>query len=274
MRSRVTTIETMGRPRSIIIAGRESEVNNALALAAQLDIKFPQVKIEAKITTITDSAEKKLGFLWEWDQIGFLESRVYQTIPGADKPSATDIGGKGWNRSMTNFATTLEAMAKNGDVNILATPSLTLLEGKPGVFFVGDDVTYVSFIETTATGKNIRTESRQVGIQLRAIASVSPDDFITLNLHPEVSVLKLLENSAAGMSLPVVTTRFTDHTIRVKNGDTFVIGGLIRSDDIKDLTKVPILGDIPIIGQLFKHSSTSKQKTEVVMFIKVTIMKD
>lgn len=65
-----------------------------------------------------------------------------------------------------------------------------------------------------------------------------------------------------------------DHTIRVKSGDTFAIGGLIRSDDVKDLQKVPILGDIPIIGELFKHSSTSKQKTEVVMFLKVTIMDD
>lgn len=274
IRSQITTVETAGRARSIIIAGRAEEVEKAFALASQLDVKFPQVKIEAKITSITESAEKQLGFLWEWDTINFLENQVFQIKPGDEKPTATDIGGQGWNRQMTDFAVTLEAMATNGDINILATPSLTLLEGKPGVFFVGDDVTYISFVETTATGKNIRTESKQVGIQLRAISSVSPDGFITLNLHPEVSVLKLIENTTAGMSLPIVTTRFTDHTIRVKSGDTFAIGGLIRSDDVKDLQKVPILGDIPIIGELFKHSSTSKQKTEVVMFLKVTIMDD
>ena len=141
------------------------------------------------------------------------------------------------------------------------------------MFFVGDEITYIVRVETTPTGQNIQTENKLVGVQIRVAGEVSPDGYITLILHPEVSILKL-ESTTAGITLPTVARRFTDHSIRVKSGETFVIGGLIRNDEIKDMTKVPLLGDIPFFGRLFQHENRTKERTEVVMFITASVVPD
>jgi type II secretory pathway component GspD/PulD (secretin) len=85
-------------------------------------------------------------------------------------------------------------------------------------------------------------------------------------------VLKL--SVEQGVTLPVVSRRFTDHVVRVKDGATIVIGGLIRNDEIEQMSKVPLLGDLPFLGRLFRHTSKSSDHTEVVMFITASIVKD
>jgi type II secretory pathway component GspD/PulD (secretin) len=243
------------KTRTVIIVGRAEDVAKALELAAAIDVRSPQIKIDAKITSITKSGEKQLGLSWEWDQIAFFET-----------------GTEAWKRGATNFAATLDALIKNGNGQLLASPTLVCLEGKPGVFFVGDEVTYIQRIEVTPTGQNITTDTKQVGVQLRVNGTANLDGYVTLNLHPEVSVIKL--TTQQGITLPIVTRRFTDHVVRVKDGQTIVIGGLIRSEDLEEMRKVPLLGDIPLLGQLFRHRETTKDHTEVVMFITATVLKD
>jgi len=242
--------------RTLVMVGRDDDIGKALKLCEELDVKTPQIRIDAKITSITESAGKKLGVKWEWDSLAYIESP-----------------DRKWIRDPIDFRGTLDALATNGDIDILAAPSLTCLEGKVGVFFVGDEITYIVRVETTPTGQNIQTENKLVGVQIRVAGEVSPDGYITLILHPEVSILKL-ESTTAGITLPTVARRFTDHSIRVKSGETFVIGGLIRNDEIKDMTKVPLLGDIPFFGRLFQHENRTKERTEVVMFITASVVPD
>jgi type II secretory pathway component GspD/PulD (secretin) len=249
------------KSQALIIVGRESDVKKAMDLAAQLDVKSPQIKIDAKITSLTESGQKKLGVTWDWSSVDFSESLA----PGAK-------GSGQWIRGAFDFRATLDALIKDGDGQLLASPSLVCLEGKPGVFFVGDEVTYIQRIEVTATGQNIVTDTKQVGVQLRVIGNASTDGYITLNLHPEVSVLKL--SVEQGVSLPIVARRFTDHVVRVKDGQTIVIGGLIRNDEIAEMSKVPVVGDLPILGNLFRHKNKTKDRTEVVMFITASVLTD
>ncbi len=240
--------------RKLLISGSKGQVSKALALANNLDVRSPQIKIEAKICSIAESGAVKLGFLWEWDDITFLE-----------------IDNRRWGRQQFNFNTTLEALEEDGLTDLLAAPTIICLEGKNGVFFAGQEIKYVASKSVTSTGENIEVKDLFVGVILSVIGSVSTDDTITLRLRPEVSVLNRFEETS-GAKLPIVDRRFTDHTIRVKDGQTIVIGGLIKNDDIETMSKVPILGDIPIIGEVFKHKNNTREKTEVVIFIKASII--
>ena len=243
------------KSRCLIIVGRQTDVQKALELARTVDVKSPQIKIDAKITSLNDSAEKKLGLTWDWGTIGFAE-----------------VSTNAWKRQPIDIAGTLSALFTDGSGTLLASPSLVCLENKPGVFFVGDEVTYIVRIEQTSQGQNITTDTKQVGVQLRVVGTANPDGFITLNLHPEVSVLKL--NYTQGITTPVVTRRFTDHIVRVKSGDTFIIGGLIRDEDLREMKKVPFLGDIPFLGNAFRHMQKSNGHSQVVMFITASILAD
>jgi type II secretory pathway component GspD/PulD (secretin) len=168
-------------------------------------------------------------------------------------------------------------LISNGDGTLLASPSLICLEGKPGQFFVGDEIRYVTQISVATNGApTVTTDTANIGVQLSVVGSVSEDGNITLNLHPEVSTLKLDERmrSEAGITLPVITRRFTDHVVRVNNGDTIVIGGLILDSELDSLRKVPLLGDIPLFGHLFRHRDKTKERSEVVVFITASIVED
>ncbi len=246
--------------RTLVIVGDDKAVAKALEVAAQLDVKAPQVKIEAKITSLNESGEKKLGLTWDWSTIDFLED---------------SSGGKAnerWMRQPFDFSAKLEAIITSGDGQLLASPSMMCLDRNPGVFFVGDEVTYIQRIETTPTGQNITTDTKRVGVQLLVVPETSTDGYVTLYLRPEVSTLKL--SVEQGVTLPIVSSRFTDHVVRVKSGETIVIGGLIRNDEIQEMTKVPIIGDLPILGHLFRHKSKTNDHTEVVMFITASVIKD
>lgn len=275
-------VERVSRPTAILIVGREDDVNRALELAAELDVRSPQIKIDAKITSLTESGQKKLGVSWDWGSFTLLEGftdfdKATIASPGAGGPgdlntaNVRDARNKFF-RQPWNVSAALDALFKDGNGELLASPSLVCLDGKPGVFFVGDEVTYIQRIEVTPTGQNIVTDTKQVGVQLRAVGSVSADGYITLNLHPEVSVLKL--SVEQGVSLPIVARRFTDHVVRVKAGQTIVIGGLIRNDEISEMSKVPVVGDLPILGHLFRHKDKTKDRTEVVMFITASVLTD
>jgi len=260
------------RSRTLVILGTQDAVTKALEIATALDVKSPQIKIDAKITSLSESGEKKLGVTWDWGSVDFKEALLIGPDPGVDGVDPTMKATRTWNRGAFDFSATLDALVTDGDAELLASPSITSLEGKAGVFFVGDEVTYIQRIEVTPTGQNIVTDTKRVGVQLRVAGDVSPDGYITLNLHPEVSVLKLVVEQ--GVSLPIVTRRFTDHIVRVRDGQTLVIGGLIRNDDIEQMRKVPLLGDLPVLGHLFRHRSTTKDHTEVVMFITASVLKD
>ena len=264
--------------RALTISGPAEQVARALELAERLDIKAPMINIEAKVTSISKSGEEELGLKWNWSDIsfseGFTDFKTSTNSGGAAGENLQNVARSHdlWSRQPFNFTAVLDALVTDGNAKVLASPNLLCIEGVTGKFFVGDDVTYIQRIETTPTGQNITTDTKSVGVQLKVTASVSPDGFITLDLHPEVSTLKL--TTTQGMTLPTVSRRYTDHVVRVKNGDTIAIGGLIRSDEVLAMSKVPLLGDLPFLGKLFQHKSKTTSENEVVMFITAKVVKD
>ena len=294
--------------RIIVITGRKGDVEKAKQLVEALDVKSPQIKIEAKITSLTASGEKKLGLSWDWGTLSVLEgsltnnvvttaadhlfggtdtgtknvdghangTAVSSQLDGTKNSTYTKGTGKFFRQSL-NFGATLEALITNGDGKLLASPSLMCLEGKPSRFFVGDQIRFVTQISVASNGEpTVTTDTADVGVQLSVVGNVSPDGYITLNLHPEVSVVQLDQVQASGvaLTLPTITRRYTDQVVRVKDGSTIVIGGLINDQEVNTMTKIPLLGDLPVLGNFFRHTDKTKDHSEVVIFINASVVND
>jgi type II secretory pathway component GspD/PulD (secretin) len=271
--------EELGWIQALVFYGTETAVDRAADLAEQLDVKSPQIKIEAKIVSLTKSGEKKLGVNWNWSDFGWFEGftdfeKTYNMTPDGENKQNVWKSHKNLIRQPWSVIGQLDALIEQGDGQLLANPSMVCVEGKPGVFFVGDEVRYIILIQNTTTGQNVQTETANVGVQLRVVGDVSSDGFITLNLHPEVSVIQLNVNEETGITLPIITRRFTDHVVRVRDGQTIAIGGLIRDEELDIMSKIPILGDIPILGKLFRHRHKTTDHSEVAMFITASVIQD
>jgi type II secretory pathway component GspD/PulD (secretin) len=113
-----------------------------------------------------------------------------------------------------------------------------------------------------------------VGIKFYVAGKVGNDGYVTVNIHPEVSIITGYLSVPGGGSLPQVSNREASTTVRVKDGDYIAIGGLISEQDVKNMQKVPFFGDLPFLGNLFKTNDHTKQRDEVVIFVKVGIQKD
>jgi hypothetical protein len=161
----------------------------------------------------------------------------------------------------------LDALIQANKAHVLASPSITTLNGKEARIIIGERYPYFEKTQTT-TGTIQSTKFADIGTTLRVVPRVSPDGWITMTVHPEVSSL-----TAALDAGPRISTREADATIRVKDGETIVIGGLIRREDNRINGKMPIIGDIPLLGWLFKKSSADLSTTELVVFITPRIVR-
>jgi type II secretory pathway component GspD/PulD (secretin) len=170
-------------------------------------------------------------------------------------------------RTPVGFNANLFAAVNNNRGKVLSNPNLTALDGQTATAFIGDQIKYVTQIQQTLQGQTVTTETATVGITLKVTGRYSPDGTITLSVHPEVSAISSFLSISQGISLPQISTRYVDTTVRVKDGETIAIGGLIRNNEIKNLQRIPLLSDIPFFGELFKYRSNTKQQSEIVVFI-------
>ena len=240
------------------------------------DIRAPQMQFEAKVVDINTSDVKQLGLRYDFSRVvnlGEQNNAVPPTVGLSDSPARKPNFGTIY-RSPYSITAALDALENDNKARVLARPNLSAMDGQSATVFIGDQIKYVVNIQNTTTGQNITTETATVGITLKVTGKASPDGTITLYVHPEVSSISSYLSLANGIALPQIATRFVDTTIRVKNGETVGIGGLIREDDIKNIQKVPILGDIPFFGQLFRSTDTRKIRSEVIVFITSRVLQD
>jgi type II secretory pathway component GspD/PulD (secretin) len=255
--------EQKATSKMLILRGTQDEIDKAKEFLAQLDIQQPQIMIEAKVIDLNNDASKDLGITYEWGDstTTFNEDRTTDTTM-----QALSIGRI--SRTALSLDATLTALVESGQGRLLASPNVLALDGKPASVFIGDEVKYVISIQESQNGIMVQTETAKVGIQLHCISSISSDGYITMNLHPEVSVIKgWIELPITGFSLPEISRRYIDSTVRVKDGETIVIGGLMKDEEIKTMSGIPLLKDLPIIGGFFRNNKTEKNHSEIMMLI-------
>lgn len=257
------------------------------------DKQQKQVSLEAKVTAIQKDAAKDLGVSWEWSKLPqspeheITYDTVKHTVINEDgsKEEITDYlpvdevtrkwnddenipgvirFGKGVDGYPYEFyyAAKIDALISDGKANILARPNITTIQGKEAVINIGSEVP-VPTVSTTNSTTTTSIKYREAGIILKCTPRVNEDGIITVKVHTEVSSPMYVEDMKAYR----FQKRSADTIVRLKDGQTMVIGGLIGSDEAKQMSKIPFLGDIPILGNLFKHIQKSKSDTEVMIFL-------
>lgn len=236
------------RQSEIIVKGSREELNNVKTMISGLDKRAPQIMIEAKVVEITLDGEKDLGIKWVSGDAK-LEGQI--TI------GEITLGGS-FERSGLIEAT-LKALQTEGKTNILSNPKVLTLDGKEAKILSGSKIPIrVITPEGTET-----IEYRDVGLSMTITPRLSSDGLITMEVNPKIESLG--EELIQGY--PVINSREENVIIRTYLGKTEVIGGLITSEDIKNIRKIPFLADIPIFGKLFKFTHTKNKKTELIILI-------
>lgn len=249
-----------------------------------LDMTNPsQVRLEAQIIEINTSAERNLGIQY-W-------SRTIGSSTGSGSDSGNDDltrgssglfyvgenfknsrGSFGWLGShFSNINASLQALVTEGKARILSRPSITTMSGQKANILIGGRIP----IPTSAGDGQIAIDWREYGIRLNIEPVVDAENKITSKVHAEVSTLDY-GNSVTehDFSIPAIASREADAVINVRSGMTMAIGGLLNSQDGKTVTKIPLLGDIPIIGQFFRHTQKTRDNRELLILITPTLVSD
>ena len=252
---------------SLLFNGSPAEARKIKETLRILDKTTQQVTLEAKVLSISQSDEKNLGIQWNWDTLPQYnkEERDNASSP---KNGTTNTADKGhlrlWRRTgaQFQFSATLNALITSGKAKVLATPSLITLPGKEASIFIGSHIPVVT--EKHNNGESTySTEYVDAGIKLKYTPIVSDDGYITSAVHTEVSTPTLISE----LKNYRINSRTADTNVRMRNGETLVIGGLISEEEQKQLQQIPFLSKIPLLGFLFKNHYRSKSKTEVIMLL-------
>ncbi|MEI3346189.1 MAG: pilus assembly protein N-terminal domain-containing protein [Dialister hominis] len=251
-----------------------------------LDMTNPsQVRLEAQIIEINTSAERDLGIQYWSPTLGNTT-----TTNAFGETTSTDItrgssnlfyvgenfknprGSFGWLGShFSNMNASLQALVTEGKARILSRPSITTMSGQKANILIGGRIP----IPTSAGDGQIAIDWREYGIRLNIEPVVDAENKITSKVHAEVSTLdyghSVTEND---FSIPAIASREADAVINVRSGMTMAIGGLLNSQDGKTVTKIPLLGDIPIIGQFFRHTQKTRDNRELLILITPTLVSD
>lgn len=251
---------------SLLFNGSPAEARKIKEALQTLDIATQLVTLEAKILSISKSEEKNLGIQWNWESLPQYKSS--RDNDSSANGNSQDTNAKGhlrlWRRTHAqfHFSTTLNALITSGKAKVLATPSLITIPGKKASIFIGSHIPVVTEKHTNGES-TYSTEYVDAGIKLQYTPIVSQDGYITSSVHTEVSTPTLISE----LKNYRINSRTADTNVRMRNGETLVIGGLISEEEQKQLQQIPFFSKLPLLGALFKNHYTGKSKTEVIMLL-------
>ena len=241
-----------------------------------LEMSHPsQIRLEAQLIEINTDDEKNLGIQYWSPTLGNSSSGVTAGSSGlvyAGEDFSHPRGSFGWIGShLSTINASLQALVTNGKARILSRPSITTMSGKTANILIGGRIP----IPTSAGDGEISIDWREYGIRLNIEPVVDGENKITSKVHAEVSTLDyghaVVENN---FSIPALASREADAVINVRSGATMAIGGLLNSEDSKTVSKIPLLGDLPIIGQFFRHTSKTRDNRELLILITPTLVSE
>ncbi|MGB0142963.1 MAG: type II secretion system secretin GspD, partial [Luminiphilus sp.] len=299
-----STIEADAGTNSLIITADTDEMAALEAVIARLDIRRAQVLVEAIIVEIDVTEGRELGLQWLFaNDSGLYGSNISPARQGSnaaiaqailpEDATSTEIGVRdlagalsqvpgttfGWgvvdqNLTMTTILNTLE---KQGNTNILSTPSLLTLDNEEAFITVGQQVPFVTGSYTNTGAANgvanpFQTIQREnVGVTLQVTPQINEGDSVVMDIVQEVSSISQQALSASDV---ITNERKIETKVLAKDGDIVVLGGLVK-DDIQDSQQgVPLLSGIPVLGRLFRNDVVSVTKSNLLVFIRSTIIRD
>ncbi len=251
---------------------REPEV---LELLRQLDQPPPQVMIQVLIVEVTMDNSLELGVEFAFQDLQFTRAGPQDTT-SFDFVAGTDIGAAGTGLGGFTFTVTgrdfnflFRTLQNEGSLNVLSRPQIVAMDNQEAEIEIVNDVPIVTQTSTSIAGQITSTVQReQVGIRLTVTPQINPDGFVRMEIEQEVSdVTGSNVDIGQGVTQPVFFRRRTTTTVTVKDNETVVLGGLITTRAEEREQKVPILGDIPLLGLLFRNNRTTNQRTELLVIL-------
>jgi general secretion pathway protein D len=283
---------------SLIITAAEPLYRQVRGMIEQLDSRRAQVYIESMIIEATGDNAADFGLQWQGllGQSGDKYGVAIGTNSAVGGPSIIDLSqtlagtgttlpGAGLNIALLKnyggtyaLAAIARALQTTGNTNIIATPNLITLDNEEAKIVVGENVPFITgqFTNTgTATTSPFQTiERKDVGITLRIKPQIGEGGTVRMLIYQEQSAVKATVAAGTSNAGPSTTKRSIESTVVVDDGAILVLGGLIADEYTSNTSKIPLLGDIPYVGQLFRSESREKKRSNLMVFLRPTILRD
>ncbi len=265
------------RTNKLVVRDYPDKLNEISKIVTAFDEKTPQVLIDAQLIEVDPSDKFEMGVNWDYWIKKYFEFRSALPIStastlflGTVQSGTPDAPGK--------YKAIIDVLRTIGDTKILSSPRIMVLNNQEAKIHVGKKEAYIT--STTSQGGSGNTVTSQTvnfvdtGITLSVTPTINKEGFITIKIKPEVSEATSVELLSEGQktSVPIVTSSDAETTVMVKDGVTVIMGGLAKDKKEKTVKKIPILGDIPGVGFLFRSTSDNVTKTDLVILLTPHIM--
>ncbi len=280
----------------LLVNASPKKIAEIIKVVESIDVPAIQIMLETRLIEVAADVEEQLGL--DWSRISSYSTILAENgvplqegggsvVPDdqtigqkpatmgfnrlSDKKDETAIIPRYFSRQLTAFDLTLDLLLRNNKAEVLADSRLTTINGREANIKLVDIVPYI--LSSGGVGGQVQVQKEEVGIKLNILPTVNTDGYITVKVEPEVSTI--FEFIGPDANIPRVKSRTSSTTIRVKDGESIVIGGLLSNDKKQTTYKVPILHKIPIIGsKLFTSRGVIERKTDLVIQITPKIIED
>lgn len=243
-------------------------INEITRIVKAVDHPHTQVLLETRLLEVAVDDNNQYGI--EWGNLSPIST-------GFSFPETPAIRGwqlQGGKRLPIAMPLALDLLIQNGDARVLMNSKLTTTNNREASLLIGEKIPYV--VQTynssaSTTGANLQIQKEEVGVKMKMLPHVNDDGEITLTLEPEVSSIAGFKGPSA--DLPLVKVRTTKTTVRVSDGQTIFLAGLLSEDENTVESRVPILGQLPVLGALFTHKVKTKRKSNLIIEIKPKIIR-
>ena len=255
----------------LIVTDIPSALDDIRSLIETLDTKPLQVKIEAKVVEANSNRVNDLGI--NWQAVHSSSGSTGETSFTFGKSESVSLNlGTFSAAKFEDILVRIEALETNGEAQTMFNPSVITLDNEATQMLVGDRIPIIRILQTQFTSTT-GVEYINVGISLSVIPHITEDGYVIMDVTPQVDYIKEWIKGGT-QSYPVISTRMANSRVRVKDGETFAISGLIKEEDKKSKSGIPILSRIPFLGRLFGASNDSNEKTDLMIFITPTILSE
>jgi len=268
----VGTIEVDERTNKLVVTDLPHNMERIRALVAEFDSKTKEVLIEARIVEITLNDDYAMGVDWQkvyglaMDSMTLTGTFPFSAPTSTSSTMKLSVGTLADNKY--DFALTL--IKSFGKLKVVSSPHIVVCNNEEAKFMVGTREAYVTTTITTGDVTTTTSESVQfidVGVTLYVTPTINRDGFVKMHIKPEVSSISEFLETTEGNKIPIVDTSNVETDVLVKDGNTIILAGLIKRTTNKDVSKMPLLGSLPVIGKLFSNTADSTAKKELAIFL-------
>ncbi|MEK7411802.1 MAG: hypothetical protein AAB263_00625 [Planctomycetota bacterium] len=274
------SIETSSELNALIVTETKAKVTELQAILAKLDVAVPQLLVEARLVELTmdSDVEVEMGHVFR-PRPNAAQPVVRSADLTLGTPGSAPLTDNGvavsfttWgNSDMLRVDTFFRALIKTGKARILSSPNVLVSAGTQASITTGEEV---PIFETNVTGSTVQvsTKYKQIGVKLKVKALQITNDGAEVEFNPEVSTVTGVSTGPSGATSPIFAVRQLKADLRLKDGEILSVGGLLRVENRESIRKIPLLGDIPLLGWLFRSTRQEDIKTQLVFFLRIHVI--